>query len=95
VRHRVHAHDDVVFALPDPGSVDCAEVQVALSLRNQATLISVCPVCGARSPHRPERRRLSRERRSQVFEIVFLYEPECPCGDDRLRDLLREVGDAA
>ncbi len=96
MKHRVHVHDGVVvFALPDPGSVERVEVQVALSLRHQATSRGVCPLCGARGPNRAERRRLARQKRGQVFEVTFWHAADCPVGDDRLRDLLREGGRAA
>jgi hypothetical protein len=94
-KQRAYFRDGVIFSLPDPGSIENAEVQLALALRNEATIRGRCPVCGAQNGlNRAERRRLAREARGRVVPYVFWHAPECPAGDDRLAELL-QAGEAA
>ena len=95
MRHRSYVRDGALCVLPDPASVDDERVRLALLLRNEATLTGVCPACGARGPNRAERRRLAREHRGELVVRAVWHAAECPAGDDRLAELMREAGDAA
>ena len=93
-RHLLYLRDDVAYLLPDPGQFRDERLQLAVSLRNEATISGRCPVCAAAGFNRAERRRLARQYRGQMAPPqVFAHEPECPCSDDRLRELLLECGE--
>jgi hypothetical protein len=95
MRDRLYFREGMLFLLADPGSVQDLRVRLALGLRNDATLNGRCPACGARGPNRAERRRLARKHRGEVVERTIWHAPDCPAGDDRLAELIREAGEAA
>ena len=84
-----------LFVLRDPASFTDARVQVAVALRNQATIAGACPACGARGLNRAARRRLAHDRSGELVTQTIEHERECPAGDDRLRELLAATGEAA
>jgi hypothetical protein len=95
MRDRIYFRDGTLFVLPDPGSARSPEVQLALGLRNEATLAGRCPVCGAHGPNRAERRRLARRNRGRVVTRPVWHAPDCPAGDVRLGELIHEAGEWA
>jgi hypothetical protein len=86
---------EVVYLLPDPGRFSDARVQVAVALRNQATMAGTCPACGARGPNRAERRRAMREQRGELRTFAIVHAAECPAADENLLALISETESAA
>lgn len=85
----------VLYRLPNPGAFSDARVQVAVALRNEATLKGVCPSCGARGPNREQRRQMARAKRGEVASMAIVHAAECPAGDKNLRQLIAETERAA
>jgi hypothetical protein len=92
---RLYVRDGVAYLLPDPAAFTSAEVQLAIGLRNEATLSGRCAVCGAGGLTRAERRRLGRDHQGEVGLLAFEHAADCPASDGRILEMLREEGERA
>lgn len=93
MRLRLYQRGGLVGLLTDPVQFEDDRLRVAIGLRNEATMTGRCPVCGAIGHNRAQRRQLARRYKGKVASLPpFAHEPECPCGDDRLRELFAETG---